>query len=49
MAGGEPFWPAELRYLVAAVKQDRIVLTLAGKRLEFDLRRPGAREKAVDG
>ena len=48
MAGGEPFWPAELRYLLAAVRQDRITLTLPGQSLTFELTDPNLRTKAID-
>ena len=48
MAGGEPFWPSELRYLLAAVKQDRMTLTLPGQSLVFDLSAPNGRAAAVD-
>ena len=48
MAGGEPFWPSELRYLVAAVKQERMVLTLPGQSLAFDLTGVNGRWHAID-
>ena len=48
MADGEPFWPSELRYLLAAVKQDRITLTLPGQSLAFELTAPNGRARAVD-
>ena len=48
MAGGEPFWPSEIRYLLPAVKQDRITLTLPGQSLTFDLAAPNGRAAAID-
>jgi peptidoglycan/xylan/chitin deacetylase (PgdA/CDA1 family) len=47
MAGGEPFWPSELRYLIDAIAQDRIALTAGPAHLELDLRTPAARGTAV--
>ena len=48
MAGGEPFWPSELRYLLDAIRKDEITLDLAGQPLRFDLRTAGARLAALD-
>ena len=47
MAGGEPFWPAELRYLLNAIRQERITLDLAGEPLTFDLSSESARASAL--
>jgi peptidoglycan/xylan/chitin deacetylase (PgdA/CDA1 family) len=47
MAGGEPFWPAELRYLVDAIAKDRIALTAGPVQLELELSTRSARATAV--
>ena len=47
MAGGEPFWPSELRYLLNAIRNDRIVLDLGGTLLAFDLSTTAARDAAL--
>jgi peptidoglycan/xylan/chitin deacetylase (PgdA/CDA1 family) len=47
MAGGDPFWPAELRYLVAAIPGDRLVLDAAPVHLDLPLRSPADQYAAV--
>ena len=45
--GGEPFWPSELRYLVRAVRADRLVLRAGHVAVDLDMTAPGARATAV--
>ena len=47
MAGGEPFWPSELRYLVNAIPKGYITLDLAGQPLTIDVHTADARANAV--
>jgi peptidoglycan/xylan/chitin deacetylase (PgdA/CDA1 family) len=47
LEGGEPFWPAEIRYLVHAATAERIVLSGASVRLELKLQSPGERAAAI--
>jgi peptidoglycan/xylan/chitin deacetylase (PgdA/CDA1 family) len=49
MAGGQPFWPAELRYLVGAIAEPRLTLSIAGRPLELDLSSAAGRDEAVNG
>lgn len=49
MAGGEPFWPAELRYLLDAIRHERITLALGDAQpLTFDLRTGADRANALN-
>ena len=47
LAGGQPFWPSELRYVVAAIPNDRVQLEAPGVRLELDLSTAAGRADAV--
>ena len=47
MAGEQPFWPAELRELVAATKADAIELSTGSERIAIPLRSATDRRKAV--
>lgn len=48
MVGGEPFWPSELRYLMAGMRRDRITLHANGQSLELDLGTEALRGSAVN-
>lgn len=37
LAGGEPFWPVELRYLLRGVRSERVVLRMDHDRVELSL------------
>ena len=43
MAGGEPFWPSEIRYLLAGVSGERIALRAGTISVELDLSSENAR------
>lgn len=45
--GAQPFWPAELRYLVAAIAEPEIELDANGRRLVLSLRTEADRRSAV--
>lgn len=47
LAGGEPFWPVEIRYLVRAIARKRAVLTAGPVTVELDLSSDLARAAAV--
>lgn len=47
LAGGQPFWPAEVRYLVAAITDPSIVLTSAGDPLTISMATEADRRRAV--
>ena len=47
LAGGAPFWPAEIRALVAAVTQPELTLTLGGSPLRIALKDAADRGRAV--
>lgn len=47
MADGEPFWPSELRYLVAALPAQRVRLEAQTAVIDLDLTADGSRESAV--
>jgi peptidoglycan/xylan/chitin deacetylase (PgdA/CDA1 family) len=47
LAGGEPFWPSEIRSLVAAIPGRRFTLTAAGERLELSHDTPAERQAAL--
>ena len=47
LAGGQPFWPAEIRYLVAAITDPSIMLTAAGEPLTIPLATGADRQSAV--
>jgi peptidoglycan/xylan/chitin deacetylase (PgdA/CDA1 family) len=47
LAGGEPFWPAELRYLVEAVLTPRLELNAGAASITVDLGTPPGRAAAV--
>jgi peptidoglycan/xylan/chitin deacetylase (PgdA/CDA1 family) len=47
LADGEPFWPSELRYLIGAIRDERLRLKAAGQALELDLTTEDARAAAV--
>ena len=49
LAGGQPFWPSELRYLVRAIPDGRLSLDAAGRALTFELTSDHARNEAVAG
>ena len=48
MAGGEPFWPSELRYLMNAIRRERITLSFADQTLEIDLSTDESRVAALN-
>lgn len=48
MAGGQPFWPSELRYLIGGIRREVIALESNGLSLELDLRTDGGRAVAVN-
>ena len=47
MAGGDPFWPAEIRYLLAGVPGSRIALQAGTVRIDLDLSSEEARADAL--
>jgi peptidoglycan/xylan/chitin deacetylase (PgdA/CDA1 family) len=47
LADGQPFWPSEIRYLVAAIPAERVVLTASGAETVIDLASAGERQAAV--
>ena len=47
LAGGQPFWPAEIRYLLAAIPESPIVLTSVGDPLTIALETEGDRRSAI--
>jgi peptidoglycan/xylan/chitin deacetylase (PgdA/CDA1 family) len=47
LEGGEPFWPAEVRHLVAAIPPGRVSLTADMVNLELDLESEIGRTRAV--
>jgi peptidoglycan/xylan/chitin deacetylase (PgdA/CDA1 family) len=47
LAGGQPFWPAELRHLLRTIRHPRISLNANGVELEIDLSSNEARAAAV--
>jgi peptidoglycan/xylan/chitin deacetylase (PgdA/CDA1 family) len=47
VGGGQPFWPAELRYLIAAITDERVSLSAVGTRLVLDLRTSDSRLAAI--
>lgn len=47
LAGGQPFWPSELRYLVAALPAGRVALQSGALEVDVDLTSDAARQAAV--
>ena len=47
LAGGQPFWPSEIRALIAAVTQPAIELAAAGRRTRIQLQGESDRRAAV--
>jgi peptidoglycan/xylan/chitin deacetylase (PgdA/CDA1 family) len=47
LAGGEPFWPAELRYFMRVLRGDRLRLDAGGERFDFDVSTDATREVAL--
>jgi peptidoglycan/xylan/chitin deacetylase (PgdA/CDA1 family) len=48
LAGGQPFWPSELRYLLSGIRADRVRLTADDLEMELDLSTTDARRSAVN-
>jgi peptidoglycan/xylan/chitin deacetylase (PgdA/CDA1 family) len=47
LAGGAPFWPSEVRYLMAEVPAGTLTLRVAGKRLDIPCTSPAERAAAL--
>jgi peptidoglycan/xylan/chitin deacetylase (PgdA/CDA1 family) len=47
LAGGQPFWPSELRYLLSGIRTDRVRLTEADVDVDLNLSTTMARRSAV--
>jgi peptidoglycan/xylan/chitin deacetylase (PgdA/CDA1 family) len=47
LADGEPFWSSELRYLLGAIDDERVTLTLPQQTVTIELRTPEQREAAL--
>jgi peptidoglycan/xylan/chitin deacetylase (PgdA/CDA1 family) len=47
LAGGQPFWPSEIRYLVAAIPDGTFTLQLPQEELTFPCANPGERRAAL--
>jgi peptidoglycan/xylan/chitin deacetylase (PgdA/CDA1 family) len=47
LAGGEPFWPAELRHLLREIRDERITVRAGATAIEIDLISDQAREAAL--
>ena len=47
LAGGEPFWPVEIRHLVRCLPRTRITLTAGPAEVELDVTSDGLRDQAV--
>jgi peptidoglycan/xylan/chitin deacetylase (PgdA/CDA1 family) len=47
LAGGQPFWPAELRHLIAAIQQPLITLCAGSVQVDLDLTTAATRAAAV--
>lgn len=47
LAGGEPFWPVELRFLVRSISEPSVTLSAGSLRLEIDISSEAARATAV--
>jgi peptidoglycan/xylan/chitin deacetylase (PgdA/CDA1 family) len=48
LAGGQAFWPAELRHLLAVIKEPLVTLHAGGVHLQLDLTNPAKRAAEVD-
>jgi peptidoglycan/xylan/chitin deacetylase (PgdA/CDA1 family) len=47
MAGDQPFWPVELRFLVRGIREPRVVLDVGSAQLDLDVSSEAARTAAV--